>query len=117
MVPIYNKNMEEIKYMLANFIDEFNGADMEKKKKMVERSPFSPVMDKKNSAYIAAMIEELCFTNNMEIPGWVFDKKFQLKEPFFVGELESLKAFLIVESPLSFRRRNIFVSQNVLKRA
>ena len=72
---------------------------------------------KKYSAYIAAMVEELCFTNNLDIPEWVFDKKYQLKEPFFVGGLESLKAFLIVENPLPFRRRNIFVSENVLKRA
>jgi len=62
------------------------------------------------------MVEELCFTNDIEIPEWVFDKKYSLKEPFFVGGLESIKAFLIVESPLPFRRRNIFVSENVLKR-
>ncbi|MCP5103975.1 MAG: hypothetical protein GY950_11380 [bacterium] len=109
--------MEEIKYVLANFIDEFNSAGIEKKKKMVERFPFTGIEEKKYCAYVAAMVEELCFTNDLDIPEWVFDKKYRLKEPFFVGGLESLKAFLIVESPLSFRRRNIFVSANVLKRA
>ena len=110
-------SMEELKYVLANFIDEFNSAGMEKKKKMVEKFPFKGIKEKKYSAYIAAMVEELCFTNHLDIPEWVFDKKYRLKEPFFVGGLESLKAFLIVESPLPFRRRNIFVSANVLKRA
>lgn len=101
---------------MANFIDEFNRSSREKKQKMVEEFPFKGIKNKKYAAYIAAMVEELCFTNNIDIPEWVFDKKYSLKEPFFVGGLESIKAFLIVESPLPFRRRNIFVSENVLKR-
>jgi hypothetical protein len=113
---IYNINMDEIKYLLADFIDEFNRADMAKKQQMVRRFPFKKITDKKYAAYIAAAVEELCYINNMDTPEWVFDKKYRLKEPFFVGGLESLKAFLIAESPVSFRRRNIFVSENVLKR-
>ena len=116
-VPVYNIHMEEIKYLIADFIDEFNRADIHKKQKMVETFPFKNVTDKKYAAYIAAAVEELCYTNNMDVPEWTFDKKYRLKEPFFVGGLESLKAFLIVESPVSFRKRNIFVSANVLKRA
>jgi hypothetical protein len=108
--------MHEIKYLLADFIDEFNRADMAKKQQMVRRFPFKKIKDKKYAAYIAAAVEELCYRNSMDIPEWVFDKKYRLKEPFFVGGLESLKAFLIAESPVSFRRRNIFVSENVLKR-
>jgi hypothetical protein len=109
--------MEEIKYILANFIDEFNRAESGKKQKMVEKFPFNDITDTRYTAYIAAMVEELCFRDNMEIPGWVWAKEYRLKEPFFVGGLESLKAFLIAESPLPFRRRNIFVSSNVLNRA
>jgi len=109
--------MEEIKFILAEFIDEFNRSDLGKRQKMVEKFPFSDITDVKYTAYIAAMVEELCFQNKMEIPEWVWDRKYQLKEPFFVGGLESLKAFLIAESPLPFRRRNIFVSANVLQRA
>jgi hypothetical protein len=108
--------MENIRFLLANFIDEFNRSSLEQKQKMVEKFPFKGIKDKKYAAYIAAMVEELCFTNNIDIPDWVFDKKYSLKEPFFVGGLESIKAILIVESPLPFRRRNIFVSENVLKR-
>ena len=109
--------MQEIKYLLADFIDEFNRADDAKKREMVKSFPLKNVKEKRYAAYIAAAVEELCFTNNIEIPDWVFDKKYRLKEPYFVGGLESIKAFLIVESPVSFRRRNIFVSENVLKRA
>jgi hypothetical protein len=109
--------MKKIKYLLANFIDEFNIANRKKKMEMVKHLPFPKITDKKQAAYIAATIEELCFRNKLPIPDWVFDQKYYLKKPYFVGGLESIKAFLIVESPLSFRRRNIFVSENVLERA
>lgn len=108
--------MNEIKYLLADFIDEFNRADMTEKQRMVKSFPFNKIKDKKYAAYIAAAVEELCYRNRMDSPEWVFDKKYRLKEPLFVGGLESMKAFLIAESPVSFRRRNIFVSENVLKR-
>ena len=109
--------MEELKYLLVDFLDRFNVAKLADKEKMIQVFPFIEITDKKYAAYIAAMVEELCFRNNLSIPDWVFDKKYSLKEPFFVGGLDSLKAFLLVESPLSFRRRNIFVSANVLSRA
>jgi hypothetical protein len=39
-----------------------------------------------------------------------------LREPYFAGGLESLKAILIVESPSAFRRRLIFISADGLSR-
>ena len=109
--------MKQIRYLLANFIDTFNQADMENKIRMIENCPFPSIIKKRDKAYGAALVEELCVRNRLKIPAWVEDKKLFLKEPFFVGDLESLKAFLLVESPVSFRRRNIFVSENVLNRA
>ncbi len=108
--------MGNIKFLLANFIDEFNQSDINKKIELVKSFPFPKITNKKYAAYISATVEELCYRSNLNIPDWVFKKKYCLKEPFFVGGFESLKAFLIVESPLPFRRRNIFVSENVLKR-
>jgi hypothetical protein len=109
--------MENLRFLLANFIDEFNGSAKKNKLKMIENCPFPQIKKNRDKAYIAALVEELCFRNHLKIPVWVEDKKLFLKEPFFVGGLESLKSFLLVESPVSFRRRNIFVSENVLIRA
>jgi hypothetical protein len=36
--------------------------------------------------------------------------------PFFAGGLEDLKATLLVESPVAFRRRMLFVGKDVLDR-
>jgi hypothetical protein len=38
------------------------------------------------------------------------------KDPWFVSGMENLKAITLVESPLHFRRRKIFVLGNFLSR-
>jgi hypothetical protein len=116
LLGIYNETMGNLRYLLANFIDEFNRSAKENKIKIIKNCPFPELKKKRDKAYIAALVEELCVRNKIRIPDWVEDKKLFLKEPFFVGELESIKSFLLVESPVSFRRRNIFVSENVLTR-
>jgi hypothetical protein len=108
--------MSHLRYLLANFIDAFNQASKANKVMMIESCPFPSLKKNRDKAYSAALVEELCVRNRLKIPAWVEDKKLFLKEPFFVGNLESLKSFLLVESPVSFRRRNIFVSENVLNR-
>jgi hypothetical protein len=52
----------------------------------------------------------------MDPPNWVNKKEYFLSRPWFYGGLESIKAFLLVESPGPFRRRNIFVSENAMDR-
>jgi hypothetical protein len=52
----------------------------------------------------------------LPIPPWVEQPQRFLDKPFFAGGLESLKAILLAESPLAFRRRQIFVSANALSR-
>ncbi len=101
---------------IANFVDEFRRASPDRKLKMVEKQKLHFKKCIHNS-YFAASVEYLCLESHIPIPSWVHNKKYFLKDPFFAGGLESLKAFLLVESPLSFRRRNIFVSENVLERA
>jgi len=52
----------------------------------------------------------------VESPPWAM-RSYYLPEPWFVSEVESLKAMAIQESPLFFRRNNIFVLDNFLSRA
>ena len=40
-----------------------------------------------------------------------------LNKPWFVSGMESLKASALLESPLGFRAKNIFVHENFLERA
>ena len=71
--------MIKIRYILANFIDEFNRSTKKEKIKMVKSFPFPEIKNTKLTAYISATVEELCYKNNIKIPGWTFDKRFYLK--------------------------------------
>ena len=67
-------------------------------------------------AYLAALAEHMAGRDRMEAPAWTEKPDRFLREPFFAGGLESLKAILLVESPAAFRRRLIFISANGLSR-
>ena len=78
----------------------------------------APVQGSSNfvRALLAATVESLCRELNVVIPNWCHNVGC-LNEPTFVAGIENLKAMSLVESPLSFRRRNIFVLGNFLARA
>lgn len=67
-------------------------------------------------AYLAALAEHLALSERIAVPAWTESPPRFLSEPFFAGGLEKLKAILLVESPLAFRRRLIFISADGLSR-
>jgi hypothetical protein len=52
-----------------------------------------------------------------EAPPWWAMHPHALSEPWFVSGMENLKASALMESPLPFRRNNVFVLGNFLSRA
>jgi len=76
--------------------------------------PFE-LSDQKMDALLASMAESLCDEMGIEPPEWLA-RVPACREPYFVGGLENLKAISIVESPLRFRIRKIFVLENFLSR-
>jgi len=66
-------------------------------------------------ALLAATTEALCREAGRAAPAWT-QKVLPLPRPWFVSGMESLKASALVESPVFFRRRNIFVLGNFLSR-
>lgn len=71
--------------------------------------------DRKMDALLASMAESLCDEMGIEPPEWLARVPAS-PDPYFVGGLENLKAIAIVESPLRFRIRKIFVLENFLSR-
>lgn len=67
------------------------------------------------AALCAATVETLCDEAHLPTPEWVFTTP-NLAAPFFVAGVENLKATALVESPLAFRKRGIFVLKNFLER-
>ena len=93
-----------------DFVDEFR----RRKDLSLVREPFE-TGDERFDAMLASMVEYLCNELGLEIPDWVWNIP-SCKDPWFVSGMENLKAISIVESPVWFRRRKIFVLENFLDR-
>jgi hypothetical protein len=103
---------------LANFLDAFyRGPSQETVREepplLPEVYPHGAVIN----AYLAATAEYLCRRFGLPIPDWVFKPCRYLERPYFALEAASFRATLLLESPLEFRSRNLFVTANALSRA
>jgi hypothetical protein len=99
---------------VREFMDRWQTAPAELRREALTREPkaIDPIKD----AYLAALAEHLALSEGLIIPQWTENPSRFLSDPFFAGGLESLKAILLVESPLAFRRRLIFISADALSR-
>ena len=79
-------------------------------------SPPARELSPQLQALFAGVVESLATEADLPIPAWCEQVK-ALPQPWFVAGIENLKASALVESPLPFRRRNIFVLANFLARA
>lgn len=71
--------------------------------------------DVKRDAVLAGVIESLCDEMQIGIPDWLYDVP-ACRHPFFLSQVENLKAFAIVQSPTRLRLRKVFVCDNFLFR-
>lgn len=71
--------------------------------------------DVEKDAVLASVIETLCDELKIEIPAWLSQVP-PCSEPLFLSRMESLKATAIVQSPVRFRLRKVFVHENFLSR-
>jgi hypothetical protein len=98
------------KLFLFDFVDNFRYS----KDFRAISDPFE-LDDNKFDALLASTAESICKEINLEIPDWISEVP-ACDEPFFVSGFESLKAAAIVQSPLPFRLRKVFVMENFLSR-
>lgn len=95
---------------LMDFVDDFRYY----KDRAAISEPFELSNDKID-ALLASTVEYLCDEIGLEPPEWIL-RVPACKEPWFVSGMENLKATALVESPLHFRIRKIFVLENFLAR-
>jgi hypothetical protein len=95
---------------LMDFVDDFRRL---KDVRAIEET-FDPAGDEKD-ALLASTAEALCDELGLRIPAWLSTVP-ACDQPYFVSGMENLKAISIVESPLRFRIRKIFVLENFLHR-
>lgn len=100
--------------LISEFLDEFYlRPDVRQSMIMDEPLPLGQFRD----TWLGAVAEHLARRWNLEIPSWVDQPHRFLDRAYFAGGLESLKAILLAESPLAFRKRQIFVEAEPLRRA
>ena len=95
---------------LFDFVDDFR---YHKNPAAVEE-PFV-LGNEQQDAILASVVETLCDELSIPIPDWL-SKVPACRAPYFVSKMDSLKAFSILESPVHFRIRKIFVCDNFLFR-
>jgi hypothetical protein len=95
---------------LMNFVDDFR-YDQDS---AALAQPFA-LTDDRFDALLASTAHYLCDELGLQTPRWILDVP-ACKDPWFVSGLENLKAIALVESPLQFRIRKIFVLENFLSR-
>jgi hypothetical protein len=96
---------------LMNFVDDFR----RNRDARALEEPFELRSDRLE-ALLASTAESLCDEMKLDAPEWL-SKVPAADEPYFVSGLENLKAVSLVETPIRFRLRKIFVLENFLTRA
>lgn len=105
-----NADSENWKLFFYDFVDDFRYF---KDVKLISE-PFN-FNNEKFDALLASTAEKLCEEMGLDIPKWLNETP-NCKIPFFVAGFENLKATAIVQSPLRYRIRNIFVTESFLER-
>lgn len=94
-----------------NFVDAFR---RDRDTRYVSTPPSSQ-LSPQLAALLASAVESLCVELELPTPIWC-DSIPPLPTPWFVADIENLKATALLESPVWFRKRNIFVLANFLER-
>lgn len=108
---------EDFSLLLREFLDEFYGA-LQKGGAgacIVDEPP--DLSDAREHASLGAIGEHLARRWHLPIPAWTDDLSRFLRRPYFTTTIEGLKALLLAESPIAFRRRLIFTEAEPLRRA
>src|SRR6266852_9405718 len=108
----------QLEIELGNFLDTFyltlNEKSVQERPDLLNgEHPQGPVID----ALLAAVAEHLCRRFSLPSPGWAYESCRYLDRPFFALKAPSFRATLLLESPMEFRSRNLFVTANALSRA
>jgi len=93
------------------FVDEFR----RNPNKKINKPPYRTITA---NAFYAGVVEFLTREQNIKPPMWIFNKKYYLKNPWFPDNIKNRKyrIMLMIESPLEFKTRNIFIGENTFSR-
>jgi hypothetical protein len=99
------------------FLDEFYLHPEDRSAMIADEPPF--LADPRDNAWIGGVGEHLARRWRLPaIPAWTEDPRRFLKMPYFTNDLGPRMAkYLLMESPIPFRRRLVFTEAEPLRRA
>lgn len=103
---------EDWRIAYFDFVDSFLAA---KSELLVEGQPVDG-LNLKHLALLCSIVMQLCEEAKMSPPGWA-KLSLALEHPWFLSKFVGLRAISLVESPVFFKRNNIYVGADFLKRA
>ncbi len=106
------------RHSILQLFDDYTGArcsGQPARELLIPEPP--PTGDSRVDAALAALSEHLARRDGWTPPHWVTDPSRYAQPWWFVAGLRSLEAAAIQESPLSFRKRGIFITAGALNRA
>ena len=108
---------EDFSLLLREFLDEFYAALRSAlARECIVEEPIG-LADPQEHAMLGAVGEHLARRWSLAIPPWTENPSRFLHRPYFTTSIEGLKALLLAESPIAFRRRLIFTEAEPLRRA
>lgn len=103
---------------IGDFLDDWRRSPRGSRAQLVEQPlPAAPRGGPNRwAAYLAAVVEQLCSEEAIPAPAWVGRDEYRLGEPWFLVPGIALRAWLLVSTPVPFKRRNIFTGDAALTR-
>ncbi len=103
---------------IGDFLDDWRRSAVEDRFELVNTSlaRASTPEEHKWAAFIAAMVEWLCWQDDLSFPEWTGQQDYILSEPWFLYKGQNLRAWQLVTTPAPFKMRNIFGGDRMLDR-
>jgi hypothetical protein len=104
---------------VGDFLDDWRRSAVEDRLGLVE-SGISPAKSepalRRWAAFCSAMVEWLCWQDQLTFPSWTTRPEFHLDEPWFLYPGLALRPWQLATTPAPFKLRNIFGGDHMLDR-
>jgi len=103
---------------IGDFLDDWRSSAVADRFELVKAPVASaPTPElQKWAAFIAAMVEWLCWQDDLPFPEWTGQQDYILPEPWFLYNGRNLRAWQLIATPAPFKMRNIYGGDRMLDR-
>lgn len=104
---------------IGDFLDDWKRSAVNDRYELVDTSiaSASTLELQRWAAFLAAMVEWLCWQDKLPFPEWTWRQEYVLSEPWFLYNGRNLRAWQLVTTPAPFKMRNIYGGDRMLERA